>query len=82
MAYDNNNLNDRELDWEEEIVNEANSYTLLPDGDYPFTILKIERARFEGSAKVPPCRMVRLTVALHGGARGENTVTYQLFMLQ
>ena len=42
----------------------------------------MERARFEGSAKVPPCRMVRLTVALHGGDRGENAVTYQLFMLQ
>lgn len=82
MAYDNNNLNDRELDWEEEILNEANSYTLLPDGDYPFTILKMERARFEGSSKVPPCRMVRLTVALHGGDRGENAVTYQLFLLQ
>ena len=82
MTYDNNMTDDRELDWEEEILNEAISYTLLPDGDYPATILKMERARFEGSSKVPPCRMAKLTVALHGGERGENTVTYNLFLLQ
>lgn len=83
MSYENNNFtDDRELDWEEEILNEANSYTLLPDGDYPCTILKMERARYDGSAKVPPCRMAKLTVAVHGGELGENTVTCQLFLLQ
>lgn len=83
MSYETNNItDDRELDWEEEILNEANSFTLLPDGDYPCTILKMERARYDGSAKVPPCRMAKLTVAVHGGERGENTVTYQLFLLQ
>lgn len=82
MSYETNIVDDRELDWEEEILNEANSYTLLPDGDYPATILKMERARFDGSAKVPPCRMAKLTVAVHGGELGENTVTCQLFLLQ
>ena len=83
MSYETNNFtDDRELDWEEEILNEANSFTLLPDGDYPCTILKMERARYEGSAKVPPCRMAKLTVAVHGGELGENTVTCQLFLLQ
>ena len=34
MSYETNNFtDDRELDWEEEILNEANSFTLLPDGD-------------------------------------------------
>ena len=83
MSYETNNItDDRELDWEEEILNEANSFTLLPDGDYPCTILKMERARYDGSAKVPPCRMAKLTVAVHGGELGENTVTYNLFLLQ
>lgn len=83
MTYENNTMPDRELDWDEMIANDSGpSYTLLPDGDYPCTITKVERARYDGSAKVPPCRMARLTVAVHGGSRGENQVTYQLFLLQ
>ena len=74
MAYENN-IPDRELDWDEEISNDS-GFVLLPEGDYPYTITKMERARWEGSAKVGPCRMVRLTVALHGGSLGETVWHY------
>lgn len=80
MAYENN-IPDRELDWDEEISNDR-GFVLLPEGDYPYTITKMERARWEGSSKVGPCRMVRLTVALHGGSLGETVCTYQMFMLE
>lgn len=80
MPYENSNLPDRELDWDEEISNEG-GYVLLPEGDYPFTIVKMERARYEGSAKVAPCRMAKLTIELHGGDKGEGSVTVRLFLL-
>lgn len=82
MAYEMNSNPDRELDWDEEISNESNGFVLLPEGDYPFTITKMERVRFNGSAKVPPCRMAKLTVALHGGDNGESSVICQIFLLQ
>ena len=44
-----------EYGWEDEIVNESGDYTLLPEGDYDFTIQKFERARHGGSEKIPPC---------------------------
>lgn len=52
-----NNLNDpgRELGWEDEIENEGSPRVVLEPGEYPFTVLSFERARFAGSEKVPPC---------------------------
>lgn len=81
MSYDVNNTPDRELDWDEEISNDSSSFVLLPEGDYPYTVTKMERARYEGSAKVPPCRMAKLTVTLHGGDKGEGSATVRLFLL-
>lgn len=71
---------DRELDWDDEVTNDG-GYVLLPEGDYPFTITKMKRARWEGSSKVPPCRMALLTVAVHGGNKGDATCTNRLFLL-
>ena len=40
---DNNNI-ERELDWDSEI-NKESEFTLLPEGDYNFTVVSFERAR-------------------------------------
>lgn len=55
-----------EYGWEDEIVNEGGEFTLLPEGDYDFTVEKFERARHEGSAKVPPCNMAKITFTIWG----------------
>lgn len=68
-----------ELDWDGEVSNDG-SFVLLPEGDYPYTITKFERARYGGSSKVPPCKMAQLTVAVHG-AQGDASVSYRLFLL-
>ena len=68
-----------ELDWDGEVSNDG-SFVLLPEGDYPYTITKFERARYGGSSKVPPCKMAKLTVAVHG-AQGDASVSYRLFLL-
>ena len=52
MAVDNNGV----LDWGDEIEKES-SFVELPAGDYEFTIDHYERARFNGSDKLPPCNM-------------------------
>ena len=76
-----NNAPDRELDWDDEITNDG-GFVLLPEGDYPYTITKFERARYNGSSKVPPCRMAQLTVAIHGGDNGETSVNCKFFLLK
>lgn len=52
----NNTMNNQghELGWDDEIQQES-SWILLPDGDYRFTIEKFDRARHNGSDKIPPC---------------------------
>ena len=80
MAEYTNNTPGFELDWDGEVTNEG-GFVLLPEGDYPYTITKFERTRYGGSSKVPPCRMAQLTVAIHGGDKGEASVTYKLFLL-
>ena len=61
---------DRALNWDDEFTNEQQEFVLLPEGDYAFEVTGMERARFEGSAKLPPCSMAKLTLKIFGGAKG------------
>ena len=47
---------DREFGWNDEITEEGGSYEPLPEGDYDFTVAKVERARSQGKGKLPPCQ--------------------------
>lgn len=78
MAYEENT--GRAFGWDDEIQNDGPDFVLLPDGDYPFTVTKFERARFDGSAKLPPCSMAKLSITVHGGDKGDAYVTHRLFL--
>ena len=71
----------KELGWEDEINDEGEgfSYTLLPEGDYDFTVAKFERARHAGSAKVPPCNMAKVTFTVWG-AEDSVEITENYFL--
>ena len=51
------------LGWDDEINNES-SFELLPEGDYDFKVTKFERARFDGSDKLPACNKANVTFEL------------------
>ena len=74
------NTTDRALGWDDEFTNEQQEFVLLPEGDYAFEVTGMERARFEGSAKLPPCSMAKLTLKIFGGAKGDTTVTHRLYL--
>ena len=74
------NTTDRALSWDDEFTNEQQEFVLLPEGDYAFEVTGMERARFEGSAKLPPCSMAKLTLKIFGGAKGDTTVTHRLYL--
>ena len=60
-----NDMNtDRALSWDDEFTNEQQEFVLLPEGDYAFEVIGMERARFAGSAKLPPCSMARLPLKI------------------
>ena len=77
---DYNEMQDRELAWDDEVSNDG-GFVLLTEGDYTYTVKKFERNRYEGSSKVQPCRMALLTIEVDGGSQGVATITHRLFML-
>lgn len=70
---------DRELDWNDEISDESGSFEPLPEGDYRFTVAKIERARSQGKGKLPPCNMAKVTLTVHG-AEYDREITENLLL--
>ena len=54
------------FDWDDEIEQES-EYTILPNGDYDFEIVNFERATYDGSDKIPPCKMAIVSFRLSDG---------------
>lgn len=70
---------ERELNWDDEITDETGSFEPLPEGDYSFTVAKIERARSSGGGKLPPCNMAKVTLTVHG-AENDRDITENLVL--
>ena len=70
---------DRSFDWNDIIENDS-TFTLLPEGVYPFTVKGFERGEHAGSDKIPPCKKAVLTIELDGGALGTTEITENLFL--
>ena len=70
---------ERELGWDDEISRESD-FTIIPEGDYNFTVTGFERGRYDGSEKLPPCNMaiVSLAVTLPDGSTA--TLKHRLFL--
>jgi phage protein len=52
---DNSNLG-YELNWDDEISQES-EFEILPEGEYSFSITKMEKARYDGSEKMAACNV-------------------------
>ncbi len=70
---------EHELDWESEIVNDAQEFILLEDGDYNFTVMAVERGRFNGSDKMPACNVAKVKLKIENPI-GEVTLVHQLML--
>lgn len=60
-------MDERELGWDDEIVNEGGEYEPLPEGDYDFEVVKVERARSKDNTAnggLPACNMAKVTFRL------------------
>lgn len=78
--FQNVNVNDgTALDWDSEISNDS-SFVLLPPGEYDFTVLRFERARHNGSDKLPPCNKAVLTLEVSDGNGNVAELKHNLFL--
>lgn len=81
--------NNGAIGWDDEVSDadagnngsgERDAFVVLPEGEYDFTVNKVERGSFGGSAKLPPCGMVKVGIILDGGNKGRSYVTTRFFM--
>lgn len=70
----------QELDWDMGEVSDEGAFVLLPAGVYAFGVEKLEKERFEGSAKMAPCPRAHLTLSLVG-ADGQAGTVHERLML-
>lgn len=68
-----------ELGWDAEIEKDNQEFILLSEGDYDFTVVDFERARYAGSEKVPPCNQAKLKLQVVT-PEGIATVNHNLFL--
>ena len=70
---------ERELGWDDEISKESD-FTLIPEGDYSFTVTGFERGRHEGSDKLPPCNKAVITLRVELPDGTTQDLKHNLFL--
>ena len=68
---------EREMNWDDDITND-DEFTVLPEGDYDFEVIKFERSRSKGSESIPPSNMAVLDIRL---TDGKNTVIVKDYLV-
>lgn len=74
-----NRTSETPLDWDSEISADS-SFTLLPEGEYPFKIVDFQRGYYNGGDKLPACPKAELKIEIDGGEQGTVTVNHNLFI--
>ena len=82
MPNDFNTPVQRELDWTDTIEHEDRPFVILPEGNYPFRVISIEKARHTPGpqGKLPPCNKAVLTVRLTAPDGATADVKHHLFL--
>lgn len=71
---------ERELSWDDSIENDGPEYSLLPEGEYDFQVVGLERKRYNGGAKLPACPMAELKIQIYGPADNQALVNHRLYL--
>ena len=76
----------RVIDWDDEITDDGEysgeENVILPEGNYPFEVIKTEQAWFDGSARIPACNMAKVFLRIDGGDLGKALCVEQIFLLE
>ena len=72
-------------DWDDEITDDGKGgqeTTVLPEGKYPFEVIKMEKAWYDGSDKIPPCNMAKMFLRIDGGELGNGLCVENLYLCE
>lgn len=71
---------ERELGWNDEIQNDGPEFVLIPEGEYDFVVTHYERARHNGSDKLPPCNKAVLHIEIKVNENQIVSLEHNLFL--
>lgn len=75
------NEQDRPMDWDDtEAVDDGSGFVLLPEGTYPFEVVQLEKERYAGGEKIPPCPRAVVHLAVDAGEAGKSTVRESMLL--
>lgn len=78
----------RTFDWDDEISNDGEGdggeSVVLPDGNYPFEVIKTEQAFYEPKpgSSLPACNMAKVFLRIDGGELGRALVVENLYLCE
>ena len=52
------------IGWDDVLTDDGQEFVELPEGDYTYQVVNMERGRHMGSAKLPPCNKATLTLEI------------------
>lgn len=74
------------MDWDDQITDDGEysgeESVVLPEGNYPFEVIKTEQAWYDGSAKIPACNMAKVFLRVDGGDLGKSLCVEQIYLLE
>lgn len=73
------NENKKELQWDDVIEKDSSEFVLLPEGDYDFTVESFDRARHNGSDKLPACNKAVVKIRIDS-EQGTAYINHNLFL--
>lgn len=71
--------------WDDDIIEdggESLESVLLPEGNYPFEVIKVEKGWYDGSKTIPACNMAKVFLRIDGGERGKGLVVENLYLCE
>ena len=76
----------RVIDWDDEIQDDGQysgeESVVLPEGNYPFEVIKTEKQWYDGGAKIPACNMAKVFLRIDGGERGSGLVVENIYLAE
>lgn len=72
-----------EINWDDLITDdgaEERKTVVLPEGTYPFTVVKVEKTYYSGTA-MPRCNQAKIYIRLDGGNLGEGLACENIYLL-
>ena len=56
--------------------------TVLPEGKYPFEVIKVEKQWYDGGSKITACHMAKVFLRVDGGDLGTGLVVENIYLAE